>query len=37
MDKASKEIREEYNKQVDHLSKQGRTWVNEAKEAIKLN
>ena len=33
----SKELRSEYNKNVDNLSKKGREMVNEAKEAAKLN
>lgn len=37
LDKTTKELRSEYNKKIDTFSKQGREWVDHAKEAVKLN
>ncbi|MEQ8359771.1 MAG: YtxH domain-containing protein [Cytophagales bacterium] len=35
--KTSKEMKAEYNKKLEDLTKHGKEWVNEAKEAVKLN
>lgn len=35
--KTTKDIRTEYNRKLDDFSKQGKEWMTEAKEAIRLN
>ncbi len=35
--KTTKEMKSEYNKKIQDLSKQGKEWVSEAKDAVKLN